>query len=139
MLFFQGDYGYTIGANLDRTHTLLGYTQHDGSNNGLTENGKQERFSLLHNGENIYGGPVGPEMMSNTTSGLHRRLNGHMAHASFENPVDLSSSKLVDVNGLVKSEGNQCNAYGAHNVVTSSVSVGIPNQHHGKIKSKICV
>ncbi|XP_041366079.1 recombining binding protein suppressor of hairless-like isoform X2 [Gigantopelta aegis] len=62
----------------------------------------------------------------------HRHINGHMAHSSVDNPVDLSNSGVLEVNGLVKEEqqlvdrrhGNQP-MYGHQ-----GITVGIPDQSH---------
>ena len=76
----------------------------------------------------------------------HLRLNGLMAQTGFENPVDLSARHPGDgrhngdMNGHSKAPQNSYDArvgdpqrggYG-HPVVTSGVTVGIPNQALGK-------
>lgn len=58
---------------------------------------------MLQNDENLY---QGQENVCST----RRNLNGHMAQGGYENPVDLSS-KLINVNGYIKSESVQNGGY----------------------------
>lgn len=65
--------------------------------------------------------------------------NGHMAQGTYDSPVDLSSSKLVAGNGLCKEEmlydRDRHIGYGSaltQNQLQSAVTVGIPDQSHGK-------
>ena len=73
-------------------------------------------------------------LILNGTSDHQRHVNGHMAHSNVDNPVDLSNSGVIEVNGLIKEEqqlvdrrhGNQA-MYGHQ-----GITVGIPDQSHGK-------
>lgn len=71
------------------------------------QNGHSGHFTdaryMLQNDENLY---QGQENVCST----RRNLNGHMAQGGYENPVDLSS-KLINVNGYIKSESVQNGGY----------------------------
>lgn len=69
-----------------------------------------------------------------------QHMNGHMPRTNnFDNPVDLTNGKMVKVNGCGKAEGQydadkRHQSHYSHNGVSSTVTVGIPDQSHGKIR-----
>ena len=183
-VLFQGQYGYTIGANLQRdnhhlynlgTQHVIPFDTHNIQTDFLgleattptSENNSQA--SLHHNGN---GGSAGQLLLggadcastrhqTQTTSvatSLHGRVHvndRHMAQPGYDNPVDLSAANSRhdnkpnghgghDLNGhaakshhrgaLYDHHGDYGqNGHGRHNGgMTSAVSVGIPEQGHGK-------
>lgn len=73
-----------------------------------SQNGHDGHFTdtryMLQNNENLFQG------QDNNICSTRRNINGHMAQGGYDIPVDLSS-KLINVNGYVKSEGAQNGSY----------------------------
>lgn len=133
-LFKASGYGYTVGANLDRRNEQLVYTL---GNNHVSQS---LPFTAEDQSQN-----VGHYFMSGTQHGSyesraeqliatssHHTINGHMAQSSYDDPVDLSSSKLV--NGMIKEERqheHQQHMFTGHN----GIRVGIPQEQGKKMKN----
>lgn len=83
--------------------------------------------------------PSNRQVLTNEIVDSHQSINGHMAQKNFENPMDLSNGKIIQLNGLVKEEVRYDKGSRQYdqpvpyqqNGVTSSVTVGIPDQSHG--------
>ncbi|XP_046547316.1 LOW QUALITY PROTEIN: recombining binding protein suppressor of hairless-like [Haliotis rubra] len=110
----------------------------------LTQNGVQyavrgaQAFSTSQQNAGYMVTPQHPLVSCVNTN--QRRFNGHMAQRNIDNPVDLSNGKVTPLNGYIKEEqlyGDQRLGghapYNTHNGVTSSVTVGIPDQSHGML------
>lgn len=125
---FQGGYGYTIGANLEREAQLL-YTHVSADqqvNNLLFSNESENNGARFFLQNPQAAGFNRPQMIASSSNCTSHPLNGHMAQAvSYDDPVDLSRGKLM--NGLLKEEDRH-GVYSGHN----GIHVGIPDQNHGK-------
>ena len=62
---------------------------------------------MLQNDENLFQG------QETDICSTRRNINGHMAQGGYDNPVDLSS-KLINVNGYIKTEAGQNGGYSSH-------------------------
>lgn len=126
--FFQASgYGYTIGANLDRNNEQLIYSlgnNHVNSSRPFTTEDQTQNvghFFMSGSQHGTYDSQPRADQLIATTSS-HHTINGHMAQSSYDDPVDLSSSKLV--NGMIKEERPQ-HMFASHN----GIRVGIPQDH----------
>ncbi|XP_064600414.1 recombining binding protein suppressor of hairless-like isoform X2 [Liolophura sinensis] len=133
----QGQFGYRIGATLDQnslslfqtdTRNALPYNVPIGvppSNCLLPEHQNEQFVEYNHNASNMTDVDLSTQHM-----------NGHMARANnFDNPVDLTNGKMVKVNGCGKADGQydtdkRLQSHYSHNGVSSTVTVGIPDQSH---------
>lgn len=122
----ESGYGYTIGANLERNDQLMytlsnSHVNHEVQNFptiGETHNGNQYYMSLSHH----HGFENQPQQL--IQSGSHHSINGHMAQSGFDDPVDLSNSKLV--NGMVKEEHHLGDRKQHMFIGHNGIRVGIP-------------
>ncbi|XP_045174274.1 recombining binding protein suppressor of hairless-like isoform X3 [Mercenaria mercenaria] len=120
-------YGYTVGANLDRSNEQLIYSL---SNNHVnqshpyaTDDQSQNVGHYFMSGSQHGSYEPQPRTEQLIATSSHHTINGHMAQSSYDDPVDLSSSKLV--NGMIKEERqleHQQHMFTGHN----GIRVGIP-------------
>ncbi len=147
-MYFQGQYGYTVGANLQREDTIWGAIDsgHHVINpcDSSTPHFIQQHAQLNGNVQlaaRLCGSPV--EGSTNQHPALVHVKSALMADR-YDNPVDLTSRHItnnkhnanLNMNGKRPHdyESDDRSAYTVnHNGVTSSVSVGIPNRNHGML------
>lgn len=135
---FSDTYGYSVGPDhLANTEVLLSCSQSapNGPPIGFPTSNGDNSYLLSDHAQTMYSpqqlrAPL--PSLGGISQAQQRHLKGHMAQSSFENPVDLSSSKLVGLNRHIKEEAvpQHHHGYGGgnHPTVTSSMTIGIPSQ-----------
>ena len=108
IVYFQGQYGYTVGANFDRdTHSLFSFNNHHVSagyaGSDQTTEHRQPEYVTLATPCAVPALPEHP--LGGAPDGRHDNQLGAMAMSSFENPVDLSSRPMGKPNGDLMHHG----------------------------------